>query len=537
MGARIGPYELLEEIAQGGMGIVYQARDVRSGRVMALKVMRTDLGGGAEEAAYRFRREVQAGALLRHPHIVPIFDSGVHEHRPYLVMEFVSGGRIDRQFARFLADPRQAVIAIEKVARALHSAHQQGILHRDLKPANVLLDDQGEPRLTDFGLARLPAMDMELTRVGEPLGTPAYMAPEQAAGCHERVGPPTEVWGLGVLLFELVTGIKPFFGENEVRMQQAIRTAEPLEPRAVRLQLDRALENIILKCLRKEPEQRYASAEALADDLHRWLGGKAARPRSPFSLSPASCLLLLPLIAGLLLWINLPRYAAEVSSGTADPVFRQLARGQKVELLPDGELPPWARFATGETSQLRYQPLGLEGFAPSLLELLPRMPTDSYRLTAEVSGHSIEMGEVGICFAHAQERTTAGVDDLFLALTQSLSPQSNRVALVAHRYRKDERRELHRREELLQWSPPASPVTDSWRKLSVEVSTEAIAAHCDGLRIGEVSRRQVVQTLHRLAALEPARQVPTDESLRGALGVYVRSGRGAFRSVTASSGN
>jgi hypothetical protein len=541
--AMVGAYELLEEIARGGMGVVYRARDARNGRVVALKMVRGDLGWAAEEAVCRFRREAEAGAILRHPHIMPIFETGSYEQRPYLVMDFASGGRIDRQLPRFLAAPRQAVVAIEKIARALHYVHEQGILHRDIKPANILLDDQGEPRLTDFGLAKLPVTDVDLTRLGEPLGTPGYMAPEQAAGRHEQVGAATEVWALGVLLFELLTGMKPFLGENEVQLREAIVAATPLRPRALHPQLDGALECIVLKCLRKEPAQRYPTAQALADDLQRWLHGRplaaveVSRSKGAVQrLRLATALMVVSLSAGLLAWFTSNRQATEQAPAATAPAFQQLARGQSMELLPEGTLPPWHRWAAGNTSQLRLRPLTLEGFAPLLLELLPRSPQGAYRLEAEVSSQSIELGEAGIYFAHDLARGPNFEDHLFISLTHARSPHANHLTLAARRYGKPsaEDRAIQHHEWLIHWPLQADAPQSSWQKLAVEVSAEQVVAFWQGTRIGAVPKSKVAAAFRRLANFQPSRSPIMQESVDGPGGVYVRGGRGSFRSAIIS---
>jgi WD40 repeat protein/tRNA A-37 threonylcarbamoyl transferase component Bud32 len=284
---RIGDYELLEAIAQGGMGVVYRARQLSLNRVVALKMIRAgELADEAEVA--RFRIEAEAAAHLDHPHIVPIHEIGEHQGRHYFSMKWVGGGTLaDRCRARpKRAGPspqaREDVVLLEKVSRAVQHAHQRGVLHRDLKPGNILIDAAGEPQVSDFGLARRMETDSAVTVSGAMLGTPSYAAPEQISG----VQMPTtavDVYGLGAILYVLLTGQPPFQGATAVETLVLVRQGQLVAPRAQVAGVDRDLETICLKCLEKEPGHRYPSAEALADELRRWLEGKPilARPVSP----------------------------------------------------------------------------------------------------------------------------------------------------------------------------------------------------------------------------------------------------------------
>jgi serine/threonine protein kinase len=265
-------YEILEELGRGGMGRVYKARQLSLNRVVALKVLP---GGGytGPEALARFKTEAEAVARLQHPNIVQIYDVGEHQGVAYFSMEFVDGGTLARSAKDSPLAPEQAARLIELLARALHHAHSRGIIHRDVKPGNVLLTVDGAPKLTDFGLARRQDDEEHLTMAGAIIGTPAYMSPEQAGGMSRAVGPPTDIWGLGATLYELLTGQLPFRSGPPAEMLLRVLHEEPPRPRALAPTLDRDLETICLKCLEKEPTRRYASAEALADDLHRFLAG------------------------------------------------------------------------------------------------------------------------------------------------------------------------------------------------------------------------------------------------------------------------
>jgi WD40 repeat protein/serine/threonine protein kinase len=303
---QIGPYEVLEEIGRGGMGVVYRARHVQLGRVVALKMM---LGGRfvGDSGRARFRAEAEAAARLQHPHIVQLFDVGEHEGQPYFTLEYVNGGSL-RQLVGKPQPPQQAAQLLETLARADHYAHEHGVIHRDLKPANVLLariEDRGSriedrkdngdfrssildprssiPKVTDFGLAKLLGEAAELTQTGTVMGTPEYMAPEQTQGKAGKIGPETDVYALGAILYCLLTGRPPLQAESSLETLLLVQNAEPVAVKRLQPGVPRDLETICLKCLRKNPRQRYGTALELADDLRSFLDGLPirARPVSP----------------------------------------------------------------------------------------------------------------------------------------------------------------------------------------------------------------------------------------------------------------
>jgi TolB-like protein/tetratricopeptide (TPR) repeat protein/tRNA A-37 threonylcarbamoyl transferase component Bud32 len=301
----LGDYELLEEIGRGAQGVVFRARQKSLNRTVALKVI--SLGQWASKAHLkRFRREAEAAASLDHPSIVPIYEVGERDGSCYFSMKFVEGGQLDEIVRRTPMSIRQAVELIARVARTVHYAHEHRILHRDIKPGNILLDAKGEPHLTDFGLARLVESESSVTQTLDVLGTPSYMAPEQAVGNNAAVSSVTDVYGIGAVLYQLLTGQPPFAGGATYETIKLLLDTEPKQPRLLNPKIDRDLSTICLKCLEKDPKRRYSSALALAEDLERWLKhepilarhtGVFARGKKWVQRNPTTALLTASLIA------------------------------------------------------------------------------------------------------------------------------------------------------------------------------------------------------------------------------------------------
>jgi TolB-like protein/Flp pilus assembly protein TadD len=311
----LGDYELLEEVGRGGQGVVFRARQKSLNRTVALKVI--SLGQWASKAHLkRFRREAEAAASLDHPCIVPIYEVGERDGQCYFSMKFVEGGQLDEIAGRSPVSIRQAAELIAKVARTVHYAHEHGILHRDIKPGNILLDQKGEPHLTDFGLARLVETESTMTRTLEVLGTPSYMAPEQAMGNNSAVSSATDVYGLGAVFYQLLTDQPPFAGGATYETIKLLLDTEPKQPRLINPKIDRDLSTICLKCLEKDSKRRYSSALALAEDLERWLKhepiqarhtgvftrGRKWVQRNPTSALLVACVVALTAAAGWIVW-------------------------------------------------------------------------------------------------------------------------------------------------------------------------------------------------------------------------------------------
>jgi WD40 repeat protein/tetratricopeptide (TPR) repeat protein/tRNA A-37 threonylcarbamoyl transferase component Bud32 len=335
-------YDLLERIGRGGMGVIYKARHHKLDRVVAVKMILAGPDAGPDQLA-RFRTEAQAVARLQHPNIVQIFEVGEQNGRPFLALEYVDGGSLARELNGVPQPPARAAGVLEILARAIHTAHERGVVHRDLKPANVLLTRDGQPKVTDFGLAK-KLDDAGQTQTGDVMGTPSYMAPEQAAGRSKQVGPPADVYALGAILYECLTGRPPFKAPTPLDTLLQVVNDEPVPPARLQSQVPRDLETICLHALAKEPQRRYASAGEMAADLRRFLEGQPvrARPvgrvergwrwcrRNPAVASLTAALALIVAIAfGLVAWKWLEAEAGQEQARVAEGNAKTLAASEK----------------------------------------------------------------------------------------------------------------------------------------------------------------------------------------------------------------
>jgi len=346
--ADFGDYELLEEMGRGGQGIVYRARQKSLNRTVALKIV--GLGPWATERHLkRFHLEAEAAASLDHPCIVPIYEIGERDGSCYFSMKLIEGGPLNEVAGREQMSPRRGAEIIARLARTLHYAHQRGVLHRDIKPGNILIDAKGDPHLTDFGLARLVERESTVTRTTEALGTPSYMAPEQAKGNNTQLTSATDVYGLGAVLYHLLTGHPPFAGGTSYETIRSLLESEPRHPRLWNPKLDRDLATICLKCLEKDPQRRYSSALDLAEDLERWLKHEPiqarhtrmlARGRKWVRRNPAVAGLLASLVAlataiGVIVWKS-ELFRPPPATGIAVLPFENLSPEKEDGSLADG---------------------------------------------------------------------------------------------------------------------------------------------------------------------------------------------------------
>jgi hypothetical protein len=570
-----GKYELLEKIAQGGMGIVYKARQLPPlERLVALKVIAAGAASGPGLVA-RFRVEAQAVARLKHPHIVQIYDYGEEDGQPYFSMELMEGGSLKQQLAGQPQPERAAAELVRTLALAVQAAHQEQVVHRDLKPGNVLLDKAGLAKIADFGLAKLLDDDQGSSLPEAIVGTPSYMAPEQARGDAGAVGPLVDVYALGAILYEMLTGRPPFLAAHRQATMDQVCSERPQSIAPQRPRVPRDLEAICLKCLEKDPEKRYASAEALADDLGRWQRGDST--------------LALPLSWPQWAWRKLRRHALVRSAAaivllasavalavvvcrdperTIQQLESQLALGKPVPLLPDGKGPRWFRLRTGEGSaQIRRSNQGsftISAFEPVLCELIRDPRQDRYRFRAEVQLASADpTGVAGIYFAH--QATPLATTDLheFIELTFNdimdakdawktmcnalpppypPEPRANPVGFNSRLYAEPLERLKETKFEVAmpEICPSVRGATPGvWCSLVVEVTPDTVSTFWDGKPVGSVATAEITKATKNCLALlrkdHPdelaARQEGPCLNFRGGLGLYVSRSSANFRDV------
>lgn len=585
-----GSYELLEQLGHGGMGVIYKARDLQLERVVALKMVRGGLLAHPEDLA-RFFREAHAAARLRHPNIVPIHEINQVQKHHYYTMDYIPGGCLAQHMDQF-RDERAAVALVEKVARAIGHAHAQGILHRDLKPGNILIDDRNEPLVADFGLAKFLGQNTDMTRSGDVLGTPAYMAPEQAAGQISKIGAATDVWALGVILYELLTGAKPFTADTTEEITFLIRHKDPLRPSLRKPGLNRDLQTIILKCLEKEPSQRYRSADAVADDLARWLNGEPilARPLTWPNRAwrgiqrhrdrTAALVFLAVILTAAGVAYSIKRHDSPASdyplgapNGEAalQGIYHEFAPGVRTPILEASGKPRWFDVTRGTSRpQMGWDRGELvvdNTEALSAVVFVPDAPAKSYTLRAEVR-HEADDGRAGAhdvgIFVRASERITQeGWENCFLLFTfteqgNSLQQNGNGPPLgqVQFRVLRNIERGLYRQSPLANYATGSfPPQPGTWRQLEVKVTPTTITAYWMGKEFGSVDCRKLENDLadnvifklgpdlaKHLGGLGPngadagkaiarANEGAHNVRLTEKFGLYVQSGKATFRNV------
>jgi len=393
-------YELLQEIGRGGQGVVYRARQKSLNRAVALKVI--GVGSWATEAHLkRFRLEAEAAASLNHPFIVPIHEIRERGGYCYFSMNLIDGGQLDEVVKRGPLSVRRAAELIAKLARTVHYAHEHGIVHRDIKPGNILLDAEGEPHLTDFGLARLIETESNVTRTTDVLGTPSYMAPEQASGNNAEITCATDIYALGAVFYQLLTGRVPFLGRTAYETVRLVLETDPRPPRLVNPKVDRDLSTICLKCLEKDPKHRYTSALALAEDLERWLrhepiqarpigfftrGGKWLQRNPAKAIAVASLVALIAAVGGIIWKSDL--FHPRPPTGIAVLPFQNLSQNRENAFL-----------ATGMQDEIITQLAKIGS-----LKVISRRSTEQYGSKPKsVAGIARELGVAGILEGSVQK--------------------------------------------------------------------------------------------------------------------------------------
>jgi serine/threonine-protein kinase len=559
------------------MGVVWRARHRVLNVIRAVKTLPAESDGDPERAM-RFCVEGEAAARLDHPHIVRVHEFGQHDGRLYFTMEYLEGGTLAHRLKAEPLPPREAAALVRTLAGAAQHAHERGVVHRDLKPSNVLFAADGAAKLADFGLAKMlgegsPAQ----TQTHAVLGTASYMAPEQAAGRGKDATPAMDVWALGAILYECLTGQPAFRGRDWKATLELVQNADPRRPESLRPGLHLDLEAVCLKCLEKDPRRRYASAAALADDLESWLQGRATQARP---LGPVARLLraarrhpwrTAAVVAALLALVLLP--AALYYRDPDRPLTAlesRLERGESVSLIPSPAGPAWSDLVLGKEAAVLTpgQRAPLEEFsfssvAESYLELARNPRQERYRLRAQVRHwRGIHGGKVGVYFLRGSVPVPEGTAHWFyyLAFNDQVSdvenfknnilpnlppgarpppiPAGNPVLLgaclfgeVAGRLRVDFCPPRHGR---LTFTPPRLQTEVGWRELVVDVRPEGFTANWDGKLVAEVGAadlerdaRALQDQLGTLTSGGPR----VEFSLRGSLGLYVSNGSAYYRDV------
>ncbi len=559
-------YEVLGRLDAGGRGVVYKARQLSLNRVVALKVLRPDTEDTGPEALARMRHEARAAAEISHAHIVPVYDFGEFKGQPYFTMEYVEGGSLKGRLAGGPLPTEEAVRLVEKLARALELVHARGIVHRDLKPGNVLLTAAGEPKVADFGLAKRLDGEASLNPSGALVGTLLYMAPEQAAGKSRAVGPPADVWALGAILYEAVTGRRPFPFTDVVDTLHRIRQQDPQPPRRLRPGLPRDVETICLKCLEKDPAKRYAGARELADDCAALLANRPlkARPRSWYArgwrwAKRHPVVLALGAVAALAAAAvplalnhfdpNRPRREAEAT----------LAARRPLVLRGDEPLPGPLRWVYGGAGPPRHLPnekgFALETTGLGLLEVVADPETDHYRFSARVR-HDRASGQatVGIYFGYRERVNGLGLRRLSYYTLKfaergpdTWKERDKDGAVLGYVVLNGgwlvERPNLHPSAGQVIFPGgkrfPRAPLDrpGPWRRIMVEVTPDRVQAFWENAP-GDVEKvTEVSAGLVRANFLEHMRGngelavLGPDYSPRGGLGLYINEGKALFRDV------
>ncbi len=549
--AHLGRYHLLNQIGGGGMGVVHRARGPAPlDRIVALKQLRAGKTALPEEVQ-RFALEARVAGGLRHPHILPIYDQGEHDGLLFFTMPLIEGGNLTRHLDRLRADPRAAAGLVEKIASAVQFLHENGVLHRDLKPSNILLDVGDEPLVTDFGLVKLLDGDAALTETGRVMGTPAYLSPEQAAGRTRQVAETSDVWALGVILYELLTGQRPFQSDDRDELYRRILADEPAAPRRLAPALDARLENIVLKCLAKEPGERYQTAAALADDLRSWLEGRQPQARPPRRWARAfKAVRRRPWVSGavvVLFFLAVGFGAAFLLGKPADP------RADALKKLKDGDPVTWiaemgpplaytSGYGAGDAviQKDRRQPFGIMTNALTQLDLVPDPQRDHYRLRVQVQHADVldANSEFGVTFDHQTVSTGDGVHHflLVLLLNERIEdiPAGASFTLIHFLDNGRDPPALHRANLGVGTTLPDPPPNAGrpWRRIDAVVTPDKISVTLDDVALRDLTWAFVAKKatlLMNQKNIGPHVEPPV-LGPRGTLGLYALRTAAAFRS-------
>ena len=549
-------YEVLYELGHGGMGVVYKVRNKSLDRPEALKMIRSRVAPGPQ-IIQRFQVEIRAAAQFQHERIVRNYDAREHDGQPYFTMEYVSSGNLGEHLGRFQADRKAAVRLLAKVARAVHFLHTNGIkkiIHRDLKPGNILLKEKDEPVVSDFGLVKFfdrpePAestaapSDSQLTQVGAVLGTVHYMSPEQAAGKIDRLTAATDIWALGVMLYELLTGRRPFVGKDNDEIRQAILKGEFKRTRQLQPKIDKHLDHICSTCLKTDPEQRYQSADALAIHLERWLDGYPIVPESwPIRIwrkvrrYPRVLIgsLAVVFIFAVFMYLSHPNRVLERTE-------RHLKGGKKVTVIGERGRPGWYKWRTLEgTKNVWHGADGafcVQSWEHGLLELVRDPQRESFLFSAEVRhDHSSPPdGAVGLYFMYSNKATESGLEHAYTCLAFDDLSRPDAQLLLLHLHREPDR---YRTNCVLAEPKPFEPARKDngmgpWRLIAVKVSPARIQAYWDGQLLYDIPRAEFDDSARAWLRLAGDKlSFAPDFRPRGGLGLYVFRGTAAFRRVT-----
>jgi serine/threonine-protein kinase len=587
-GERLGRFQVLSELGQGGFGVVYLAYDPTLARRVAVKTPRTDRWA-TPDFRRRFLQEGRAAALLDHPNIVRVLEAEATESEGYIASAYCEGPSLAVWLRERKAPPpcRLAAALTADLAAGVHHAHEHGVIHRDLKPANILLEIGSErdaaglprritPKICDFGLAKMLEGEQTQTRDGVVMGTPQYMAPEQAEGRTGRIGPSTDVYSLGAVFYEMLLGRPPFQGEPGLDLLRRVAETPPERPSRRRKDVPRDLETIVLTCLEKEPGRRYASAAALETDLRRWLDGKAplGRPepwyakigrwvrRHPaWTVAAALCVLVAASL--MIAW----PYLHPDPNRVPQQMTAVLQQGRPVTLIPSQGGPAWQRWALGgEGATTEVTPQGVFKITSdklSLLELLPDPSCDSYRLTARIRHeHSSYVGQVGIYCARRDCPSPKGNVEAFLRLTycdivnpsdlltpaqrQTVPTFENNPVSLQHVFWSDE----YGPEEMYGGTYLSSDrlfkatgfKSDQWRTLVIQVTPTDVRGYWAGDQLvgWPVSVEKLIQ--YTQSEIDDWRKDRPDDPVmraltpgfnpRGGISIFVQEGTAAFQDVT-----